>query len=157
RRRPARHPRAQHRRGRRPRGAAPGRVPRPRARGARHVCAQFAALVRWAHRRRRARRLHCLAGDGDLYVVRYRRLGDSDFEVSAIALGSWLTYGGGIGKERTKACTRAAFEAGITFFDTANSYGRGAAERAWGEILRDYPRDSFTIATKAYYPMSASD
>jgi aryl-alcohol dehydrogenase-like predicted oxidoreductase len=86
-----------------------------------------------------------------------RRLGSSDLEVSAIALGSWLTYSGGIGRERTEACTRAAFEAGITFFDTANVYGRGAAERAWGEILADYPRDSFAIATKAYFPMSSTD
>ena len=86
-----------------------------------------------------------------------RRLGDSDLHVSSIALGSWLTYAGGIGRERTEACTRAAFDAGITFFDTANVYGRGAAERAWGEILADYPRDSFAIATKAYFPMSAGD
>ena len=48
-----------------------------------------------------------------------RRLGDSDLDVSAIALGSWLTYSGGIGRARTEACTRAAFEAGITFFDTS--------------------------------------
>jgi 1-deoxyxylulose-5-phosphate synthase len=89
--------------------------------------------------------------------VEHRRLGDSDLEVSAIALGSWLTYSGGVGRERTEACTRAAFEAGITFFDTANVYGRGAAERAWGEILAAYPRDSFAIATKAYFPMSAGD
>jgi 1-deoxyxylulose-5-phosphate synthase len=89
--------------------------------------------------------------------MEHRRLGDSDLEVSAIALGSWLTYSGGIGRERTEACTRAAFEAGITFFDTANVYGRGAAERARGEILAAYPRDSFAIATKAYFPMSAAD
>ena len=86
-----------------------------------------------------------------------RRLGDSDIEVSAIALGSWLTYSGGVGREQTEACTRAAFDAGITFFDTANVYGRGAAERAWGEILKDYPRDSFTLATKVFFPMSARD
>ena len=86
-----------------------------------------------------------------------RRLGDSDLDVSTIALGSWLTYSGGIGRARTEACTRAAFDAGITFFDTANVYGRGAAERAWGEILADYPRDSFAIATKLYFPMSGKD
>jgi aryl-alcohol dehydrogenase-like predicted oxidoreductase len=86
-----------------------------------------------------------------------RRLGDSDLHVSSIALGSWLTYSGGIGRERTEACTRAAFDAGITFFDTANVYGRGAAERAWGEILANYPRDTFAIATKAYFPMSTRD
>ena len=86
-----------------------------------------------------------------------RRLGDSDLEVSAIALGSWLTYSGGVAREQTEACTRAAFDAGITFFDTANVYGRGAAETAWGEILRDYPRDSYTLATKVFFPMSSGD
>ncbi len=86
-----------------------------------------------------------------------RRLGDSDLQVSAISLGSWLTYSGGVGREQTEACTRAAFDAGITFFDTANVYGRGAAETAWGEILSAYPRDSYTLATKVFFPMSARD
>jgi aryl-alcohol dehydrogenase-like predicted oxidoreductase len=86
-----------------------------------------------------------------------RPLGDSGIHVSAIALGSWLTYAGGVGRAQTEACTRAAFDAGITLFDTANVYGRGAAERVWGEILRDYPRDSYVLATKAYFPMSARD
>jgi 1-deoxyxylulose-5-phosphate synthase len=89
--------------------------------------------------------------------MEHRRLGDSDLDVSVIALGSWLTYSGGVGREQTEACTRAAFEAGITFFDTANVYGRGAAERAWGEILGAYPRESYTLATKVYFPMSARD
>jgi 1-deoxyxylulose-5-phosphate synthase len=89
--------------------------------------------------------------------MEHRRLGDSELQVSAISLGSWLTYSGGVGREQTEACTRAAFDAGITFFDTANVYGRGEAERAWGEILADYPRISYTLATKAYFPMSARD
>ena len=89
--------------------------------------------------------------------MEHRRLGDSDLEVSAIALGSWLTYSGGVGREQTEACTRAAFDAGITFFDTANVYGRGAAERAWGEILAAYPRDSYALATKVFFPMSGRD
>ncbi len=89
--------------------------------------------------------------------MRKRPLGDSGIEVSAIALGSWLTYSGGVTRDQTEECTRAAFEAGITFFDTANVYGRGAAERAWGEILGDYPRDSYVLATKAYFPMSSTD
>src|SRR4051794_36699478 len=89
--------------------------------------------------------------------MRYRPLGDSGVEVSAIALGSWLTYSGGIGREQTEACTRAAFDAGITFFDTANVYGRGAAETAWGEILSDYRRDSYVLATKVFFPMSRWD
>jgi 1-deoxyxylulose-5-phosphate synthase len=89
--------------------------------------------------------------------MEHRRLGSSDLDVSAIALGSWLTYSGGVGREQTEACTRAAFDAGITFFDTANVYGRGAAESAWGEILAGYPRESYTLATKVYFPMSARD
>src|SRR5215211_6810641 len=89
--------------------------------------------------------------------MQQRTLGDSELHVSSIALGSWLTYGGGVGSERTEACTRAAFEAGITFFDTANVYGRGAAERAWGEILADYPRESYVLATKVFFPMGPAD
>jgi aryl-alcohol dehydrogenase-like predicted oxidoreductase len=89
--------------------------------------------------------------------MEHRRLGDSRLEVSVIALGSWLTYSGGVGREQTEACTRAACDAGITFFDTANVYGRGAAERAWGEILSSYRRDSYTLATKVFFPMSSRD
>jgi aryl-alcohol dehydrogenase-like predicted oxidoreductase len=51
----------------------------------------------------------------------------------------------------------AAFDAGITFFDTANVYGRGASETAWGEILAGHPRDSYVLATKVYFPMSDTD
>ena len=86
--------------------------------------------------------------------MRYRRLGSSDLEVSEISLGSWLTYSGGVEAEATRACTDAAFEAGINFFDTANAYGQGAAETAWGEILAGRPRDSYVLATKVYFPMS---
>src|SRR3954467_12983994 len=87
----------------------------------------------------------------------HRQLGDSDLRVSVIALGSGLTYSGGVGREQTEACTRAAFDAGITFFDTANVYGRGAAETAWGEILGGYARESYTLATKVYFPMGGRD
>ena len=86
--------------------------------------------------------------------MRYRKLGSSDLEVSEIALGAWLTYSGGIEFEQTRACTEAAFDAGINFFDTANVYGRGAAETAWGEILSRHPRDSYILATKVYGQMS---
>jgi aryl-alcohol dehydrogenase-like predicted oxidoreductase len=86
--------------------------------------------------------------------MRYRRLGSSDLEVSEISLGSWLTYSGGVEAEQTRACTEAAFAAGINFFDTANVYGRGAAESAWGEILSEHPRDSYILATKVWGQMS---
>jgi aryl-alcohol dehydrogenase-like predicted oxidoreductase len=86
--------------------------------------------------------------------MRFRKLGSSDLEISEISLGAWLTFAGGIEFEQTRACTDAAFEAGINFFDTANAYGRGAAESAWGEILAGRPRDSYILATKVWAPMS---
>src|SRR3954447_5358590 len=86
--------------------------------------------------------------------MRYRKLGSSDLEVSEISLGSWLTYSGGVEFDQTHGCTDAAFEAGINFFDTANVYGRGAAESAWGEILSGRPRDSYILATKVWGQMS---
>src|SRR3954466_3162854 len=86
--------------------------------------------------------------------MNYRRLGSSDLEISEISLGSWLTFSGGAAVDQTRACTDAAFDAGINFFDTANVYGRGAAERAWGEILSGRPRDSYVLATKVHGQMS---
>jgi aryl-alcohol dehydrogenase-like predicted oxidoreductase len=86
--------------------------------------------------------------------MRYRQLGSSNLEISEISLGSWLTFSGGVAFEQTRACTDAAFEAGINFFDTANAYGRGAAESAWGEILSRRPRDSYVLATKVWGQMS---
>ena len=86
--------------------------------------------------------------------MRYRKLGSSDLVVSEISLGSWLTFSGGVALDQTRACTDAAFEVGINFFDTANVYGRGAAESAWGEILSRRPRDSYMLATKVWGQMS---
>jgi aryl-alcohol dehydrogenase-like predicted oxidoreductase len=90
-------------------------------------------------------------------VVEFRKLGSSDIEVSEISLGSWLTYGAGVEREHTEACTKAAFEAGINFFDTANVYGGGAAETAWGEVLKDFKREDYILATKVFFPMSDTD
>ena len=87
--------------------------------------------------------------------MEFRQLGDSDIEVSEISLGSWLTYGGGLEQDQTEACTRAAFDAGINFFDTSNIYGVGAAETAWGEILKNFRREEFILATKLFFPMDA--
>ncbi len=92
-----------------------------------------------------------------LASVNFRRLGSSDLDVSEISLGSWLTYSGGVAREQAEACVKAAFEADINFIDTANAYGRGAAETLLGEVLSGYQRDSYVLATKLYFPMSATD
>ncbi|HET7753115.1 MAG TPA: aldo/keto reductase family protein [Anaeromyxobacteraceae bacterium] len=89
--------------------------------------------------------------------MEYRKLGRSDLTVSEISLGSWLTYGGGVARERAEACVRRAFEVGINFIDTANVYSQGAAESFLGEVLRDVPRDRYVLATKLYFPMSETD
>ena len=86
--------------------------------------------------------------------MRHRRLGSSDLEISEISLGSWLTYGGGIGRELAEACVAKAFEVGINFIDTANVYARGAAESFLGEVLVGRPRDSYILGTKLYWPMN---
>jgi len=89
--------------------------------------------------------------------MKYRKLGASDLSVSEISLGSWLTYGVGVARDRAIACVNKAFELGINFIDTANVYGRGAAESFLGEVLSNRPRHSYVLATKAFFPMSAAD
>ncbi len=89
--------------------------------------------------------------------MKYRRLGTSDLSVSEIALGSWLTYSGGVDPATSRACVRRALELGINFIDTANIYGRGAAELLLGDVLADVPRDSYVLATKLYFPMNGKD
>jgi 1-deoxyxylulose-5-phosphate synthase len=83
--------------------------------------------------------------------MRKRQLGSSDLLVSEISLGSWLTYGGGVERERAEACVAKAFEVGIDFIDTANVYAAGRAEEFLGEVLADRPRDSYVLATKLYW------
>lgn len=89
--------------------------------------------------------------------MKYRKLGSSDLMVSEISLGSWLTYGVGVERDNAIACVNRAFELGITFLDTANVYGRGAAETVLGEALVGRPRDSYILATKLMGPMSDTD
>ncbi len=89
--------------------------------------------------------------------MKYRKLGASDLSVSEISLGSWLTYGVGVEHDAARACVDKAFDLGINFIDTANVYGRGAAESFLGEVLADRPRTSYVLATKVFFPMGAFD
>jgi 1-deoxyxylulose-5-phosphate synthase len=89
--------------------------------------------------------------------MKMRELGDSGISVSEICLGSWLTYGVGVEADAARACLDRAFDEGINFIDTANIYGRGAAETFLGEALKGRPRDSYVMATKLFFPMTDSD
>ena len=89
--------------------------------------------------------------------MKYRQLGNSDLNVSELALGSWLTYGGGVDADTAGDCVRQAFESGINFIDTANVYAGGAAEEFLGETLKTYNRKDYILATKLYFPMTDQD
>lgn len=89
--------------------------------------------------------------------MQYRQLGNSDLQVSEIALGSWLTYGVGVDAKDSRDCLSAAFDCGINFIDTANIYGKGAAESFLGDALDGLARDSYVLATKLFFPMTESD
>jgi aryl-alcohol dehydrogenase-like predicted oxidoreductase len=89
--------------------------------------------------------------------MKYRKLGASDLTVSEISLGSWLTYGVGVEADAARLCLDKAFDVGINFIDTANIYGRGAAETFLGGALAGRPRSSYVLATKLFFPMTDSD
>ncbi|MBV9990161.1 MAG: aldo/keto reductase family protein [Alphaproteobacteria bacterium] len=89
--------------------------------------------------------------------MKYRKLGASDLSVSEISLGSWLTFGVGVERGRALACVERAFELGINFVDTANVYGRGAAESFLGEALAGRKRDSYVLATKVFGDMGGGN
>ncbi|MGM0524317.1 MAG: aldo/keto reductase family protein [Bacillota bacterium] len=85
--------------------------------------------------------------------MQYRYLGKSGLQVSELALGSWLTYGKAVGNDTAEACIDRAYEHGINFFDTANAYEQGEAERVLGKALQKYQRSSYVVATKVFFPM----
>jgi len=86
--------------------------------------------------------------------MEYVNLGNSGLKVSTVALGSWLTYGSGVDRERTAACVRRALELGVIFIDTADIYAKGAAEEVLGEVLTTVKRSDIVLASKAFWPMS---
>jgi voltage-dependent potassium channel beta subunit len=86
--------------------------------------------------------------------MQYRRLGASGLKVSEVCLGSWLTYGNATEDRTAEECIARAYELGINFFDTANVYARGKSEEVMGRALQKYPRETFVVATKVYFPMS---
>ena len=87
--------------------------------------------------------------------MRYRNLGSSGLRVSAVGLGSWLTFGGSVEEESARACIARAYERGVTFFDTANVYARGRSEEVVGRAIAPLRRDAIVLATKVFFPMGA--
>ncbi len=86
--------------------------------------------------------------------MKYRRVGTSGLRVSEIAYGSWLTFANQVELENAKAIIKKAFELGINYIDTADVYENGAAETLLGQILPEYDRSTYVVATKCYFPIS---
>ena len=84
--------------------------------------------------------------------MEHRQLGISGLQVSAISYGNWITHGSQVAEDDARACVRAALEAGITTFDTADVYAQGAAESVLGGALAGIPRESVELCTKVYWP-----
>lgn len=80
----------------------------------------------------------------------YRTLGRSGLKVSALSIGSWLTFGQSVDDETTQAIMTSAYDAGINFFDGAEAYGMGAAEEAMGRVFKKtgWDRDSYILSSK---------
>lgn len=85
----------------------------------------------------------------------YRKMGASGLELSEFALGGWTTFGGSLkDEELAREIITTAFDAGVNFFDIADVYALGEAERLMGKTLGDLPRHELVISSKAYWPMS---
>lgn len=85
--------------------------------------------------------------------MEYRQLGKHGIRVSEVCLGSWLTYGAATEESVASKCIEQAYDLGVNFFDTANVYAQGEAEKLVGKVLSQYPRHSYVLATKVYFPM----
>lgn len=85
--------------------------------------------------------------------MHYRKLGDTGFKITAVSYGNWLTHGGQIEAEAATKTVRAAFDAGITTFDTADVYAGTKAEKILGDALKGIRREGLEIFTKVYWPI----
>ncbi len=91
--------------------------------------------------------------------MEYRKLGKTGLPVSALSLGSWLTFGKQIESDTADRLMTLAYEQGVNFFDNAEIYARGRSEQVMGEILKKkgWPRDSYLVSSKVYFGYLGKD
>jgi len=89
--------------------------------------------------------------------MQYRRLGQSGLKVSELSLGAWVTFGNQLDVRGAVQCMSAARDAGVNFFDNAEVYAGGQAERIMGAALRElgWPRSSYVVSTKFFWGLAA--
>lgn len=85
--------------------------------------------------------------------MQYRKVGKWGVKISAVGVGSYLTIGMKLDEAASREQVRAAVDAGINYFDTANAYNKGGAEQVLGRCLAEFPRSSIFLLTKVYAPM----
>jgi len=85
--------------------------------------------------------------------MQYRRLGSSGLQLSALSFGAWATFGAGIARSEARNLIAAAWDHGINFFDNAEVYSHGAAEKLMGDVINDLrlPRDGYVVSSKVYF------
>jgi voltage-dependent potassium channel beta subunit len=90
---------------------------------------------------------------GEQFVMEYRRLGRSGLKVSALSFGSWVSFGEQMGTDAATETMGVAREAGVNFFDNAESYAGGRSEQIMGKALAElgWPRHSFVVSTKLFW------
>lgn len=85
--------------------------------------------------------------------MKYRSVGKSGLKISEVALGSWVTdLKGTTAEDVAKETVKLAYDSGVNFFDCADAYSGGAAERFLGKTLKQYPRKELVISSKVYFP-----
>ena len=84
--------------------------------------------------------------------MHYRRLGNSGLKLSEISFGAWLTFGDQITEETAVDLLHAAYDQGVNFFDNADAYANGEAERVMGKAIKDLPRAALVISSKVFWP-----
>src|SRR5215469_16529613 len=85
--------------------------------------------------------------------MQYRRLGRTGLQLSALSFGAWVTFGKQVGRSEARDLMAMAWDRGVNFFDNAETYNHGEAERLMGDVLADlrFPRDSYCVSSKVYF------
>src|SRR5690606_3896337 len=96
---------------------------------------------------------HRQASGGRILAMPYRRLGSSGLQLSALSFGAWATFGGRVARSEARNLVAAAWDHGINFFDNAETYANGVAERMMGDVIVDLrlPRDGFAVSSKVFF------
>ena len=85
--------------------------------------------------------------------MQYRRLGSTGLQLSALSFGAWVTFGNQIGRDESRNLIAAAYDHGVNFFDNAEGYANGEAEKVMGDVIADLrlPRDGWCVSSKVFF------